>query len=189
MEARMADYEVRARRNNLRLRGVPESILQDELPIFVRGLLHAYAPDIPADMLLVDRVHRVPKPSYLPDSTPRDVLIRAHFYHIKELILKTHRSKPNPHEEYPTVRILADLSAATLRKRREYQQVTTELRNRGLRYRWGFPTKLIVTRNGDTKILSNPEEGIKTQAEWGPLCSIPKDTQRSLGQGRRSQAD
>ncbi|CAH2248877.1 Hypothetical predicted protein [Pelobates cultripes] len=96
MEARMADYEDRARRNNLRLRGFPESVLQDDLPLFVRGLLHAYGPDIPMDMLLVDRAHRVPKPKYLPDSTARDVLIRVHFYHIKEIILKTYHSKPQP---------------------------------------------------------------------------------------------
>ncbi|CAH2245860.1 Hypothetical predicted protein [Pelobates cultripes] len=84
METHMADYEDRARRNNLRLHGILETVLPNDLPVFVTGLLHAYAPDIPADMLLVDRLHRVPKPRHLPDSTPRNVLIRTHYYHIKD---------------------------------------------------------------------------------------------------------
>ncbi|CAH2275663.1 Hypothetical predicted protein, partial [Pelobates cultripes] len=44
------------------LRGVPETVLSADLPLYVCGLLHAYAPVILVDMLLVDRVHRVPKP-------------------------------------------------------------------------------------------------------------------------------
>ncbi|CAH2247482.1 Hypothetical predicted protein [Pelobates cultripes] len=39
MEIRMADYEDRARRNNLRLRGVPESVQPDDLQLYVRGLM------------------------------------------------------------------------------------------------------------------------------------------------------
>ncbi|CAH2254193.1 Hypothetical predicted protein [Pelobates cultripes] len=167
VEARVADQENRARRNNLRLRGVPETVLMDDLPIYVQGLLRAYAPDIPTDMLLMDRVHRVPKPKQLPDSVPRDVLLRVHFYHIKEHILRTHRSRADPHEDYSTIRIMADISAATLRCRREFLHTTTELRTHGIRYRWGFPTKIILTRNGKTVQISTPEEGKKLLASWG----------------------
>ncbi|CAH2296663.1 Hypothetical predicted protein, partial [Pelobates cultripes] len=80
-------------RNNLRLRGVPESVLHMDLQAYIRGLLRDYAPDIPADMLLIDRVHRVPKPRHLPDSTP-------HYFHIKELVLRACCNKSTPHEEY-----------------------------------------------------------------------------------------
>ncbi|CAH2311889.1 Hypothetical predicted protein, partial [Pelobates cultripes] len=93
MEARVADQEDRARRNNLRLRGVPETILPDDLPAYVHGLLNAYAPDVRTDMLLVNRAHRVSKPKHIPEATSRDDLMRIHYYHIKETILRKHRSK------------------------------------------------------------------------------------------------
>ncbi|CAH2284411.1 Hypothetical predicted protein [Pelobates cultripes] len=117
----MADAEDRSRRNNLRLRGVPESVMPNDLPAYVQGLLRAYAPDIPTDMFLIDRVHRVPKPRNLPGTIPRDVLLRAHYYHIKEAVLRASRTRSEPHENYATIKILADLSAATLKRRRDFQ--------------------------------------------------------------------
>ncbi|CAH2295657.1 Hypothetical predicted protein [Pelobates cultripes] len=84
---------------------------------------------------------------------------------------------------------MADLSAATLRRRREYQNVTTELRNRGIRYRWGFPTKIIVTRNGDTTTITSPDEGMKKLETWGPTNPEPGMTRRPPKQGRKPQED
>ncbi|CAH2221992.1 Hypothetical predicted protein [Pelobates cultripes] len=54
---------------------------------------------------------------------------------------------------------MADISPAALHRRRDYTQTTTALRNHGIRYQWGFPTKLILTKNGKTSIISSPEEG------------------------------
>ncbi|CAH2312031.1 Hypothetical predicted protein [Pelobates cultripes] len=108
-------------------------------------------------------IHRVPKPRYLPDSAPQDVLLRAHYFHIKELALRTYRSKPDPH----------DLSVATLRRRREFQQITATLRDQGIRYRWGYPTKIILTRYGETKSFSTPEEGLKMLPRRYPFPDRP----------------
>ncbi|CAH2283384.1 Hypothetical predicted protein [Pelobates cultripes] len=166
LDAQMADAEDRARRNNIRLRGVPESVQQADLQAYVRGLLRAYAPDIPADMMLIDRIHRIPKPTYLPDSTPRDVLFRAHFFHIKELVLKASRTREKPHEDYPAVKLFNDLSAATLRKRRTFHQVAEALRQHRTKYRWGYPTKMLVQHGGTLRPISTPEEGIKLLKEW-----------------------
>ncbi|CAH2282029.1 Hypothetical predicted protein [Pelobates cultripes] len=122
IEARMADAEDRSRINNLRLRGVPETVLPGDLQAYVRGLMRPYIPEIPADMMLVDRVHRVPKLRNLTDTTPRDVLMRAHYFHIKEAVLRASRNRATPHEVYPSVKIMADLSAATLKRRKEFQE-------------------------------------------------------------------
>ncbi|CAH2252488.1 Hypothetical predicted protein, partial [Pelobates cultripes] len=169
IEARMADVEDRSRRNNLRLRGVSETALPGDLQAYVRGLMRAYIPEITADMMLVDRVHRVPKPRNLPDTTPR-----AHYFHIKEAVLRTSRNRATPHEDYPSVKIMADLSAATLKHRKEFQETTQELRNKGIRYRWGYPTKLLITKNNGLKIIHTPEEGLKQLKEWGLLTGSPK---------------
>ncbi|CAH2223743.1 Hypothetical predicted protein, partial [Pelobates cultripes] len=63
-----------------------------------------------------------------------------------------------PHENYATIKILADLSAATLKRRRDFQPVTEELRRAGIRYRWGYPTKLLITKSGEINVASTPEE-------------------------------
>ncbi|CAH2292404.1 Hypothetical predicted protein [Pelobates cultripes] len=105
-ESKLADMEDRSRRNNLPLRGVPESVFPAVLQEYVRGLLRAYAPKIPADMLLLERVPRVSSPCHLPDSSPRDVLLRAHYYHVKEHILHASRNKPKPPEDYAAVKNL-----------------------------------------------------------------------------------
>ncbi|CAH2301855.1 Hypothetical predicted protein [Pelobates cultripes] len=188
MEERMADHEDRARRNNLRLRGVPETVLPDDLQAYARGLMRAYAPDIPADMLLVDRIHRVSKPKNLPDSIPRDVLLRAHYFHIKELVLRSHRNRGDPHDDFPSVRIMADLSPATLRRRRDYSQTTTVLRSHGIRYRWGFPTKLILTKGGKTSIISSPEEGLQLIEKWGLLKEQPGEQRHDKRRPGRNAA-
>ncbi|CAH2275126.1 Hypothetical predicted protein [Pelobates cultripes] len=78
IEQKLADLKDRAWQNNLRLRGVPVSIVSADLPAYVWGLLHAYAPEVPADMLLVH--------------------------------------------------LFADLSAATLRRRRDFAPITEALR-------------------------------------------------------------
>ncbi|CAH2299246.1 Hypothetical predicted protein [Pelobates cultripes] len=70
---------------------------------------------------------------------------------------------------------MADISPATLRRRREYTQTTTTLRNHGIRYRWGFPTKLILTKNGKTTIISTPEEGSQLIEKWGLLQEPPSE--------------
>ncbi|XP_063289853.1 olfactory receptor 5AR1-like [Pelobates fuscus] len=59
MEMKLMDVEDMTRQNNLRLRAVHEMVLPPDLLVYVRGLLHAYAPEIPADMLLVDRTWRL----------------------------------------------------------------------------------------------------------------------------------
>lgn len=47
--------------------------------------------------LTVDRIHKESKPSFLPDEVPRDVLLRLHLYHSKELFLAAfHRANQHP---------------------------------------------------------------------------------------------
>ncbi|CAH2319223.1 Hypothetical predicted protein [Pelobates cultripes] len=125
LDSKMMDAENRARRNNLRLRGVPETVFQDDFPAYVRSLMDTLAQDIPAEMLLLDRVHCVPRSRYLPDTTPRNVLLRAHYYNIKELILKSSHMRIQLPFKYATVKLFTDLSAATLRRCKAFNQVTT----------------------------------------------------------------
>lgn len=44
--------------------------------------------------LLIDRIHRLPKPRHLPSHVARDTITRINFFAVKEDFLKTLRSQP-----------------------------------------------------------------------------------------------
>ncbi|CAH2306587.1 Hypothetical predicted protein [Pelobates cultripes] len=164
-ELKLTDLEDRARRNNLRLRWIPD-LIPENLQTYVRGLLHAYVPEIPADMLLIDRVHWLPRPRFLPETAPRDVLMRIHYHHIKEQILRVSRNKVKPPADFPEIKIFADLSASTLRRRKDFSQIANTLQSNGIRFRWGFPTKMLLTKDGSTQVITSPEDGIRKLRLW-----------------------
>lgn len=83
MKDKLADLEDRSKRNNLKIRGIPETVKVTQLPQFVQDMFLALAPALSALELTVDRVHRVPKPPFLADDVPRGVLLRLHFYRAK----------------------------------------------------------------------------------------------------------
>ncbi|CAH2294331.1 Hypothetical predicted protein [Pelobates cultripes] len=99
-------------------------------------------------MLLIDRVHRLPRPRFLPETAPRDVLMRIHYYHIKEHVLRVSRIKVKPPADFPEIKIFAELLASTLRRRKDFSQIANTLRSNGIRFRWGFPTKMLLTKDG-----------------------------------------
>ncbi|CAH2319724.1 Hypothetical predicted protein, partial [Pelobates cultripes] len=99
-------------------------------------------------------------PKHLAESAPRDVLLRAHYYHVKEILLKSSRTAVLP-TDYACVKIFVDLSAAMLRRHKTFHQVTATLRDNNIRYSWGYPTKLLITKNGTLTLLQTREEGLK----------------------------
>lgn len=54
-------------------------------------LLKVLLPNGWAHNLIIDRAHRLFKPKHLPADTPRDVLTRINFFHIKERVRATVR--------------------------------------------------------------------------------------------------
>ncbi|CAH2325022.1 Hypothetical predicted protein [Pelobates cultripes] len=121
-ETKIADIEDRSRRNNIRLRGVPEEIGPQDLTAFAVELFKAILPDIPADMFLLDRIHRLPRPQHLPPTASRDVLMRLHYYHIKDQILRAHRSKKTLPDQFRDILLFMDLSAETLRRSKSTEE-------------------------------------------------------------------
>ncbi|CAH2252057.1 Hypothetical predicted protein [Pelobates cultripes] len=165
-ETKMADAEDRSRRNNIRLRGVPEDIALQNLTAYAVELFHALLPDIPAEMFLLDCIHRLPKPQHLPLTTPRDVFMRLHYYHIKEQILRAHRTKKDLPTQFKDILLFMDLSAETLRRRRSFKAVADTLRQNRVPYRWGYPAKLLITKGGKIIPAATPTEGLNLLKQW-----------------------
>ncbi|XP_056408393.1 uncharacterized protein LOC130310699 [Hyla sarda] len=75
LKLKIADMEYRYCHNNLRVRGVLESVNTEDLNGFLTDFFTLPLPQASSMDLLMDRVHRLPKPKSLP-SVPRDVILR-----------------------------------------------------------------------------------------------------------------
>lgn len=87
LQSKVADLEDRSQRNNLKNRGTPESVSLLQLPHYLRDLFKAVIPQLSSEDLTIDRIHRIPKPSFLPQEIPRDVLMLIYYHQVKECIL------------------------------------------------------------------------------------------------------
>ena len=167
IKAKLADMEDRSRRNNLKIRGIPESVQQHDLNHYVTSMFKDMLPDLSDLNVTIDRIHRLPKPLHLSEQVPRDVLLRLHFFHVKDKLMVNMRKREQIPEQYQNIQFYADLSQYTLQKRKNLTSVTKILRNHKIIYRWGYPTKLSVTKDNRTYIITSLEKGLDLLRDWG----------------------
>ncbi|CAH2282104.1 Hypothetical predicted protein [Pelobates cultripes] len=158
--------EDRARRNNLRFRGIPESVPNAELHNYLLDMFQCLTPETHPDQLIIDRAHRLRRPKHLPTTAARDVIARIHFFHAKERIMKASRKADMP-EAYSSIKIFADLSADTLHFRKTMGPVTSALRDHNVNYRWGYPAKLLISYQDAIHPVNTVAQGIQQLKEWG----------------------
>ncbi|CAH2301343.1 Hypothetical predicted protein [Pelobates cultripes] len=113
-EAKLTPLEDRFIRHNLCLCGIPESTAVSDLTSYAMGLFRTLCPDMPADMILLDRVQQVVKARAAPQTTLWDVLLRVHYHHIKEAILRASRTAKELSGVYAQIQIFAEISPTTL---------------------------------------------------------------------------
>lgn len=85
---------------------------------------------------------------------------------------------PSP---YTNLQFYADLSQFTLQKRRNLNTLTKALRNHNLSYKWGFPTKLIVTKEGVEYVMESMAKGLALLNSWGIIPEAQPQNQRQSG--------
>lgn len=157
MRLKMADIEDRARRNNIKFRGIPESI---------QKLITTVIPSLGPTDIIIDRAHRLPKPSFLPDQIPRDVIARIHFYHIKVQLMRFARQHPPLPDPFSGIALYADLSQATLTARHNLVLITKILCNHKILYKWGFPAKLLLEMHNESNAITSLEKGLELLRRW-----------------------
>lgn len=86
-KSKVADLENCSRCNNLKIRGVLESLQPSQCPHYARDLFQAVLPSLTSADLMINRIHRIPKPSFLPDEVPWDVHLWMHYFQAKETVL------------------------------------------------------------------------------------------------------
>lgn len=62
---------------------------------------------------------------------------------------------------YAGITIYADLSQHTMMAWKKLVPLTKLLHNNQLPYSWGFPTKLLITKNGSTYAVKSLKEGLQ----------------------------
>lgn len=173
MAIKLADIEDRNRRNNIKIRGIPESVSGPELIPYIQQLMASLLKPASKRDLILDRAHRLPKPKNVPASAPRDVIMRVHFYHIKEALMRISRDTQQLPDPYQQLKFYADLSQFTIQARRKLQPVTTALRQHQIPYRWGFPTRILIIQNGSTHVITSMADSIPVLKTLGVPFSPP----------------
>lgn len=112
---------------------------------------------------MIVRAHRIFKPPHIPAEKPCDLLASIHFFQAKE------KNTPICQEyvDLPRAILDRDIPAATAQKPKELAPIMATLRERNITYRWGFPTKLIVTFQGKSVTTYHLKQGLKQLQNWG----------------------
>lgn len=158
MQLSIDDGENRSRRNNIRVRGLPEATSGSDLRATIVAIFNRLLDKPPTDELELDRVHRVQGPRRGDDPAPRDVLARVHYYTIKEEILQKSWTRGPLDFDGATVQLFPDLSRLTLRMRGQLRPLLEAIRSAGATYRWGHPFHLIVLKGTNSFVLRWPEQ-------------------------------
>ncbi|CAH2313009.1 Hypothetical predicted protein [Pelobates cultripes] len=177
LEEAEEDLNNRSRRNNIRIRGVPEMVGIDALASTLRELFCGLLPEASPVELLLDRAHRALR---APNAAqPRDI-IRMHYFHIKEALMRAARDTPLQIEGHQ-VFFYQDLAPSTLCKRR--RPLTQEF----TRYTWGHPFKLQVRQNNRILTLHNITEAADFAERLGlPTIDFTAELNNRRANGRPS---
>uniref|UniRef100_A0A8C5P8S3 Uncharacterized protein n=1 Tax=Leptobrachium leishanense TaxID=445787 RepID=A0A8C5P8S3_9ANUR len=143
LEVQMEDMSNRTRRNNLRIRGLPEGAGEGSLSDLIRDLLRPLAPDLPDHAWILDRAHRALQARWPDEECPRDVIVCFLHYSTKELVLCNNRGASISYEGTPIL-LFQDLTPTTLQRRREWKPVPDLLRAHKIQFAWGHPMKILA---------------------------------------------
>lgn len=158
LQRHVEDLDNRGRRHNLRVRGLPESVDNDQILPAVTDLFNRLLDRPRHTPIAMERIHRALRPRGRDTDPPRDIVCYVNDFALKEDIFKKARDKQQLTFEGRPIHIYQDLSAITLRHRKDLRPLLDVLRNKGIRYRWKFPFGLQATHQGNSALLRVPEE-------------------------------
>ncbi|CAH2319313.1 Hypothetical predicted protein [Pelobates cultripes] len=151
------DLDNRGRRSNIRVRGIPESAGEEDVEALLRALFRGILGAETPATIEFDRAHRANRLRTM-EGTPRDVICCMHQYKLKEKIMAKARSRPTWRFQDADVALYQDLSPLTLEARRALRPITTQLQERRINYKWGYPFALLARQQNEWIPLRWPEE-------------------------------
>ncbi|XP_048086705.1 uncharacterized protein LOC125286061 [Alosa alosa] len=141
------DLEGRSRRHNIRIIGIPEGAEGSAPHDFVADLLQEVL-SLEAKPL-IDRAHRTLCRRPDPQEPPRPIVLRLHYYHVLEGILRKAIAARQLFYEGKRIQIFPDYPPAVAKRRALFNRARELLRDRpGVKYGLLYPARLLVTFNG-----------------------------------------
>lgn len=166
LHLKVADLEDHSRRNNVKVRGVPESLHTSENVPYLHQWYRKLIPSLTTNDMLIDRAHRIHKPQHLP----------ASLSHTKDNIMRVARSLRSLPAPFAKILRYNDILAATSQVRKSFAPVTSLLIEHKITYIWGYPTKLLVTHQNQQVPIMTPKDGLKKLHNWGIISHMPPPT-------------
>lgn len=160
LQAKVIDLESRSRRNNVRIIGLPESIEGPRPTVFFAELLAELFPETLTSPPEIDRAHRALMARPQQGSKPRAVIVRLHYFQVKENILREARSKRGKllfrgHH----IAIYEDFAPEVVEQRSTYRGVLKSLYEAGHRPVLRFPARLFISsENGEKRRINSVAE-------------------------------
>ena len=152
MEAKLIDQEGRARRDNIRIYGIPEDAEGDNVSLFLENLLKESLGFPPGTELKIERAHRapVPKPTD-PQAKPRSIIAKFASYRVKEEVIRKPWQK---REVFHNTRFYVDhdYPSAVLKRRVVYTEAKKILKERKIKFQTPYPARLRVFYNDGTRL-------------------------------------
>ncbi|CAH2300459.1 Hypothetical predicted protein [Pelobates cultripes] len=158
IEGKLGDLEDRLRRNNLRIRNVPEEITQDKIPEYLDTLWATLKIEVSILNTKMDQYHRLSKPSSVSQHLPRDIIINLQSHQFKEAILYAARTNQSNTEKLGDIKIFQDFSFYTRQQRKKFMTVTGSLRRLNIKYSWIYPSKIKIITDGRREIFTTPSQ-------------------------------
>ncbi|KAK7926272.1 hypothetical protein WMY93_008582 [Mugilogobius chulae] len=152
------DLEGRSKRNNLRVAGLKEGRENGRDTRELAAQLLKDALDLD-ETPLIDRAHRALRRKPGDGEPPRQLIIRLHYCHTFEDIMKKVMGTKELVYQGDKIRIFRDLLAEVAKRRAMFTPVRRMLRDKpGVRYGLLYPAKLRISHDDTEKFFTDPEE-------------------------------
>lgn len=173
LEARVQYMENYSRRNNLRIRGIPENTERagkmTECVMDLLSCLFSNAEE--AKDIVIERAHRVPtaRPRDLQERTgPRHILVRFLRYSDREKVRLRARELGAFHWNESKVDFFPDFTKEVQDKRSKFTEVRRLCMGKGLRYTLQYPAVFWVTLDGRRQRFEDPAAAKRSINNYQP---------------------
>lgn len=146
----MEELENQGRRNNLRVRGIPETVTNEQIPQALQNIFNNILECHEKATINFVHAHRALRARDPDSATPHDIIYCFQRFGLKEVILAKARQNEAITFNHSTILFFQDLSPITLKNRRALHPLLDTLCEKDLKYQWQFPFALTVTHNVDS---------------------------------------
>lgn len=175
LEARLIDQEARARRDNLRIYGIPEGKESADMAGFLDNLLKTSL-DFPRDGdLKIERAHRAlaPKPTD-PQAKPRSIVVKFGSWRTKEEVIKKAWQKKKVFYDNVRFYVDHDFPPEVQKKRSEYAEAKRVLKEKQIKFQTPYPAKMRIFYDDGTRLFQNAAEATRDMATRGLPVTVVK---------------